>query len=76
MSARYLDRYELAELVGCEPRSLSCMRRWLQKNHWPFETNVAGVPRVSKAYHDARMSGQSSVMAETEQEPDFEALRS
>ncbi len=46
---RYLTRDELAELVGDKPRSLACMKRWLERNQWPYAVNIAGVrlPRAS-----------------------------
>lgn len=73
--SKYLTRDEIAELVGCQARSLGCMRRWLARNKWPFETNIDGVPQVSREYHDARMSGSAMhVRAAEEQEPDFAAL--
>lgn len=77
MSA-YLTRDELSDLVGCQPRSLSCMKRWLERNRWPFAINIAGVPLVARDYFDARMNGApspaGSYAATEEQEPDFAAL--
>lgn len=71
----YLTRVELAELVGCEPRSLACMRRWLDRNNWPYVTNLAGVPQVVRQYFMERMSGRiAAPQTATEQEPDFAAL--
>lgn len=71
----YLTRDELAELVGCQPRSLTCMKRWLERNRWPYAVNIAGVPLVAREYYDARMSGTApQAAAATEQEPDFAAL--
>jgi hypothetical protein len=69
----YLSADELADLIGCEPNSYACMRRYLVKYNWPFEQNLRGFPRVARAYHDARMAGQSSVAAQLEMasEPDF-----
>lgn len=76
--SQYLTRDELSELVGCQPRSLACMKRWLERNRWPFEINIAGFPQVSRQYRDARMNGASprtvARVADEEQEPDFEAL--
>ncbi|MGO4151442.1 DUF4224 domain-containing protein [Cupriavidus basilensis] len=72
----YLTVNELAELVGCQPRSHTCMKRWLKKHGWPFAVNIAGVPQVSRAYFQARLSGLASATGtdEPEQEPNFEAL--
>ncbi|TAM50176.1 MAG: DUF4224 domain-containing protein [Paraburkholderia sp.] len=72
--SRYLTRDELAELVGCQPRSLTCMKRWLERNRWPYAANLAGVPLVTREYYEARMNGAVPVAAITEQEPDFAAL--
>ena len=73
--SRYLTRDELAELVGCSPRSLTCMKRWLDKNRWPHAVNIAGVPQVSREYHDARMGGTDKPAATmVDDEIDFEAV--
>jgi hypothetical protein len=53
----YLSADELAELIGCRPNSYACMRRYLTKYGWPFAQNLRGFPIVSRAYHDARLSG-------------------
>lgn len=69
----YLSADELADLIGCAPNSYACMRRYLTRNNWPFEQNLRGFPRVARAYHDARMAGQSSAAAlvQLAVEPDF-----
>ncbi|KVT72411.1 hypothetical protein WK56_13005 [Burkholderia ubonensis] len=79
--SHYLTTPELAELVGCKPRSLACMKRWLDRNHWPFAVNIAGVPLVAREYYDARMNGTAPPSAHVrqargaaEQEPNFDAL--
>lgn len=71
--SRYLTAPELAELIGCSPHSFACMRRYLTRNNWPFEPNLRGFPRVSRAYHDARMSGTAAPgpAPDTAAEPDF-----
>lgn len=76
MSA-YLTAAELADMIGCEQNSFACMRRWLKKHGWPFETNLRGFPRVSRAYHDARMSGKLAQDAKNDDfaEPDFSMFR-
>jgi hypothetical protein len=73
MPTTYLTADELAELIGCAPTSFACMRRYLERHSWPFEPNLRGFPRVSRAYHDARMSGATSPSAPPEAgaEPDF-----
>lgn len=77
----YLTTPELAELVGCKPRSHACMKRWLERNHWPFAVNIAGVPLVAREYYDARMTGTTPPAAHprhsraaAEHEPNFDAL--
>lgn len=79
--SHYLTTPELAELVGCKPRSHACMKRWLERNHWPFAVNIAGVPLVAREYYDARMNGTAlpsmharRARAAAEQEPNFDAL--
>jgi hypothetical protein len=68
----YLSAQELATLIGCAPTSFACMRRYLQRNTWPFEPNLRGFPCVSRAYHDARMSGALQQTQATDGvEPDF-----
>ncbi|MBU9552616.1 DUF4224 domain-containing protein [Burkholderia multivorans] len=76
----YLSTLELAELVGCRPRSLACMKRWLERNHWPYVVNIAGVPLVARAYYEARMNGTAlpaptrRPRAAAADEPNFAAL--
>ncbi|VWB76928.1 hypothetical protein BLA6993_03639 [Burkholderia lata] len=76
----YLTTPELAELVGCKPRSHACMKRWLERNHWPFAVNIAGVPLVAREYYDARMTGAALPAparrhrAAASEEPNFAAL--
>lgn len=73
MATSYLTASDLAELIGCAPTSFACMRRYLERNNWPFEPNLRGFPRVSRAYHDARMSGAAAPGAPQDAgaEPDF-----
>ena len=73
MPTNYLTADELAELIGCAPTSFACMRRYLERNNWPFEPNLRGFPRVSRAYHDARMSGTAAPgpAPDAAEEPDF-----
>ncbi|WP_174998453.1 DUF4224 domain-containing protein [Burkholderia lata] len=73
---RYLTRDELAELVGCQPRSLACMRRWLERNSWAHAVNIAGFPMVTRDYFAARMTGATPTKVEFPAEPDFSALDS
>ncbi|HDR9028726.1 TPA: DUF4224 domain-containing protein [Burkholderia vietnamiensis] len=74
----YVSRDQLAELVGCRPRSLACMKRWLERHHWPHAVNIAGVPLVSREYYEARMNGTSPAESlhkvVAEEEPNFDAL--
>lgn len=70
----YLTRDELAELVGCQPTSKACMRRWLDRNGWPYQPNRAGFPVVSRRYHDDRLSGHRRDTKLTS-EPDFSGFK-
>lgn len=69
----YLSAAELADLVGCAPTSFACMRRYLERNNWPFEPNLRGFPQVSRQYHQARMNGAAGLPAAQapQDEPDF-----
>jgi len=73
----YLTADELAELIGCAPTSFACMRRYLDRRQWPFEPNLRGFPRVSRAYHDARMSGTAApgLTPVVDAEPDFSMFK-
>lgn len=64
----YLSSDQLADLIDCAPNSFACMRRWLERNDWPFATSISGFPKVSKAYHDSRLSGTSSATVVKEYE--------
>lgn len=77
MPTSYLTADELAELIGCASTSFACMRRYLERHHWPFEPNLRGFPRVSRAYHDARMSGTvaPSLAQVVDAEPDFSMFK-
>jgi hypothetical protein len=72
-NSKYLNSDELAELIGCAPNSFACMRRYLERNHWPFEPNLRGFPCVSREYHDARMAGSvcGAALQQLSIEPDF-----
>jgi hypothetical protein len=72
----YLTACELADLIGCEKNSYACMRRWLQRNKWPYVDSLSGFPKVSRAYHDARMSGSPAAAPADafDEEPNFGAL--
>lgn len=74
--ANYLSADELAELIDCEPNSTACMKRWLERNNWPYELNRRGFPKVSRAYYSARMFGQINLseIRKNTAEPDFDAL--
>ncbi|KER71770.1 hypothetical protein HR51_16085 [Burkholderia cepacia] len=57
------------------------MKCWLERNHWPFAVNIAGVPLVAREYYDARMNGIAPAStharrarAAAEQEPNFDTL--
>jgi len=69
----YLLATELAGLVGCQPNSYACMRRWLDRQAWPYVTSVSGFPSVSRAFHDSVMLGKQSAPAASS-EPDFSSL--
>lgn len=76
MSA-YLTATELADMIGCESNSYACMRRYLKKHAWPFEPNLRGFPRVSRAYYDARISGKLAQEPQNDSfaEPDFSMFK-
>ena len=59
--SEFLSRDELADLVGCQPTSRACMRRWLEKNGWPFEVDRNDFPKVLRSYYSARMTGSAPV---------------
>jgi hypothetical protein len=56
----YLTPQQLADLIDCAPTSYACMKRWLTRNDWPYVVGLSGLPKVSVAYHDARLSGGST----------------
>lgn len=74
--SNYLAGAEIAGLIGCRANSYACMRRWLTRNKWPFETSLSGFPIVGRAYHDARMAGEApgKGKAKVRVEPNFAAL--
>jgi hypothetical protein len=69
----YLVASEVAELIGCQPNSYACMRRWLDRQGWPYVVSLSGFPSVSRAFHDSVMLAKP-VAADTSIEPDFSAL--
>lgn len=76
MLSDYLSAGELAELTGCLENSHACMKRWLDRNGWPYVENIRGFPRVWRKYHDARMSGENpEASVRPRIEPNFDALR-
>lgn len=77
MPTSYLTAVELAELIGCATTSFACMRRYLERHQWPFEPNLRGFPRVSRAYHDARMCGTAApgLTPVVDVEPDFSMFK-
>ena len=54
----YLTAPELAALTGYRDNQFALMARWLAGHGWPFEVARGGCPRVLRAYHDQRLSGQ------------------
>ena len=68
----YLNAQQLADLIGCAKNSFSCMRRWLDRNNWPYAISISGFPKVSIEYHNSRMKNFTTTSAA--QEPDFGAL--
>ena len=69
----YMTAQELADMIGCQANSYACMKRWLKKRDWPYETSIRGFPKVSRAYHAARMAGKTPEQAAEALtiEPDF-----
>jgi hypothetical protein len=58
MSDTYLTRDELTTLTGTkQPKRMAA---WLEARHWVFEPpeRRSEIPRVARAYHDAKMSGE------------------
>lgn len=70
----YLTSDELADLVGCKPNQRVAMAKWLDKNHWPYVVDRNGLPKVSRAYHDARLSG-APTRPTYATEPNLDALK-
>ena len=79
----YLTAHQLAELTGYAVNQYACMRRWLERNRWPFAQDRAGLPKVLRQYHDQRMQGQApapaaspaAANAESFSGPRFDALK-
>lgn len=79
----YLTAPELAELTGYSVNQYACMRRWLERNRWPFAQDRLGLPKVLRAYHDQRLQGQApapgaspaAANAESYSGPNFDALK-
>jgi hypothetical protein len=57
-TSTHLERDELEKLTGYEQPKRMCA--WLALRGWVFEAPArrGDIPKVSRAYHDARMSGQ------------------
>lgn len=57
-SSTHLERDELESLTGLKQPKRMCA--WLTARGWVFEAPArrGDVPKVARAYHDARMSGQ------------------
>jgi hypothetical protein len=56
----YLTADELADLIGCKPNQRVAMAEWLKKNRWPHVLDRNNFPKVSRAFHDAKMGGTST----------------
>lgn len=55
----YLTAAELAELTGYQPNQFERMRAWLDSRNWPFvQARRGACPKVLRAYHDKRLSGE------------------
>jgi hypothetical protein len=56
--ALHLTREQLEQLTGTVQPKRMC--DWLDARHWVFELPArrGDIPKVARAYHDARMSGQ------------------
>jgi len=63
----YLTKEELTALADSSQKSLQIS--WLKSHGWPHEVTRTGHPRVSRAYHDARMSG--TIQAVSYNEPNY-----
>lgn len=74
MSA-YLSADELADLIGCKSNQRSAMAAWLLKNRWPHVVDRNGLPKVSRAFHDAKMGGlPTKELTKYATEPNLAAL--
>lgn len=51
----YLSAFELADLIGCKPNQRAAMIKWLTNNRWKFVVDRNGLPKVARAYHDAKL---------------------
>jgi hypothetical protein len=56
----YLTKEELSALSGSTHKRLQI--QWLTSEGWPYSVTRTGHPQVSRAYHDARMSGTIKVV--------------
>lgn len=65
MITLFVSSDELAALIGCQPTSRACMRRWLKKHEWPFEEDRNRFPKVLRSYYEQRMMGTSPKLPKT-----------
>lgn len=59
-----MTRRQLEDLTGTKQPAR--MAAWLERRHWVYEPAArrGEIPRVSLAYFEARMSGQSTIHAQ------------
>lgn len=70
----HLTRDDLIALTGYEQPKRMCA--WLQSRGWVYEapSRRGDVPKVARAYHDARMSGARNADARRRDGPHLEFL--
>lgn len=73
MPKTYLTDEELERLTDRKQAKKQCA--WLDARRWPYETGDSGHPKVLRAYHDARMTGQVMLPRAATTQPNFGAFR-
>jgi hypothetical protein len=73
--SKYLSAVELADLVGCKMNQRKIMQDWLNKNHWRYETDKTGLPKVAKAFHDKKLGiAEEKTKHQYDDSPNFNAF--
>lgn len=69
----FLTNEELEILTGYPRNADRC--RWLENHKWIFERAATGMPIVSRAYAEARLSGQSATIQQKQPQLRIAAIR-